>query len=65
MLDIFNTDYRNLFMLDKDVSKPKQLPPTEEMIRTTYANLKANSHKPFHKGAFKKKLSRKQRRSKR
>lgn len=53
MLDIFNTDYRNLFMLDKDVSKPKQLPPTEEMIRTTYANLKANSHKPFHKGAFK------------
>lgn len=47
-----------------DAPNPKQLPPTKEMIRTIHANLEANSYKPFRKGAFKKKLSRKQRKSK-
>lgn len=44
-----------------DAPNPKQLPPTKEMIRTIHANLEANSYKPFRKGSFKKKLSRKQR----
>lgn len=45
--------------------KPRIQPPTNASIRSNLIKLAMDSYKPARKGAFQKKLSRKQRKSKR
>lgn len=52
---------RNLFILDEDIPRPKQLAPTYAQVRSNLIKLAMDSYKSFRKGAFTKKLSRKQR----